>query len=60
MSDSDLKTERVHDMDLETIEAANFEVMVAEEAILDWLVELDTSAEESSEDHASEPARMAN
>lgn len=47
-------------MDLNTIEAANFEVMVAEEAILDWLSELETADSDASDREYSEPARVAN
>lgn len=51
-------------MDLSSIESANFDAMVAEEAILDWLVNLeseDTDYELSeSDDIFREPARLAN
>ncbi len=38
------------DMDLSSIDAANYEVMVAEEAILDWLVNLDGEHAEANDD----------
>ena len=38
------------DMDLSSIDAANYEVMVAEEAILDWLVNLDANPAEANDD----------
>ncbi len=47
-------------MDLNSIEAANFEVMVAEEAILDWLADLDTSDAASAAEDTPEFARVAN
>lgn len=47
-------------MDLNTIEAANFEVMVAEEAILDWLSELESAESDAGESEYSEPVRLAN
>ncbi|MFO7762416.1 MAG: hypothetical protein R6V61_01635 [Wenzhouxiangellaceae bacterium] len=51
-------------MDLSSIESANFDAMVAEEAILDWLVNLeseDTDYELSDSDEMlTAPARLAN
>jgi hypothetical protein len=41
MFDSEANREE-NDMDLSSIEAANYDVMVAEEAILDWLVNLES------------------
>lgn len=41
MFDSEANREE-SDMDLSSIEAANYDVMVAEEAILDWLVNLES------------------
>jgi hypothetical protein len=38
------------DMDLSSIDAANYEVMVAEEAILEWLVNLDGDSAEANDD----------
>lgn len=53
-----------NDMDLSSIDAANFDAMVAEEAILDWLVNLesdDTGHElAESDDTFQEPTRLAN
>ena len=52
------------DMDLSNIESANFDAMVAEEAILDWLVNLESDDTDyelaESDDIFSEPARLAN
>lgn len=31
-----------HDMELNSIDSANFDAMVAEEAIIDWLIDLET------------------
>lgn len=42
MFDFDAKRED-DDVDLSNIEAADYDVMVAEEAILDWLVNLESS-----------------
>lgn len=64
MFDSDARNHEENDMDLSSIESANFDAMVAEEAILDWLVNLesdDTDYELSESDDAfKEPARLAN
>jgi len=64
MFDSEYAESEDNDMELSSIESANFDAMVAEEAILDWLVNLetdDTSFELSeSDDFIVEPARLAN
>ena len=64
MFDSERPKYEEDDMDLSSIESANFDAMVAEEAILDWLVNLesdDTDYELSeSDDMFSEQARLAN
>lgn len=64
MFDSEATNYEENDMDLSSIESANFEAMVAEEAILDWLVNLesdDTDYELSDSDEMiNEPARLAN
>lgn len=64
MFDSEAGNHEENDMDLSSIEAANFDAMVAEEAILDWLVNLesdDTGYElAESDDMIDEPARLAN
>jgi hypothetical protein len=60
MFDANTNHDRSTDMDLHTIEAANFEVMIAEEAILDWLSELETADNDASESEYSEPVRVAN
>lgn len=59
MLDFNSTTDQGNDMDLNSIEAANFEVMVAEEAILDWLAELDAE-DQAARNEAPEPARAAN
>ena len=63
MFDTESAKNEEHDMDLTSIEAANFEVMVAEEAILDWLVNLesdDTDYEMSESDEFVQEKRLAN
>ncbi|MBS3743932.1 MAG: hypothetical protein KGY48_06245 [Wenzhouxiangellaceae bacterium] len=64
MFDSQARNHEENDMDLSSIESANFDAMVAEEAILDWLVNLeseDTDYELSDSDEMlNAPARMAN
>ncbi|MGM0659493.1 MAG: hypothetical protein ACQET0_13075 [Pseudomonadota bacterium] len=64
MFDSEVRNYEENDMDLSSIESANFDAMVAEEAILDWLVNLeseDTDYELSDNDEMlNAPARMAN
>lgn len=64
MFDSEGTNFEENDMDLSSIESANFDAMVAEEAILDWLVNLesdDTDYELAETDELfEEPARMAN
>jgi len=51
-------------MDLSSIESANFDAMVAEEAILDWLVNLESDDTDyelvESDEGFQEPARLAN
>lgn len=49
------------DMELSSIEAANFDAMIAEEAILDWLANLesDDTDYESAEADDFKPARFA-
>jgi hypothetical protein len=42
MFDSKAANRQESDMDLSSIDAANYDVMVAEEAILDWLVNLES------------------
>lgn len=52
------------DMDLSSIESANFDAMVAEEAIIDWLVNLESDDTDyelaESDEKFSEPVRLAN
>lgn len=64
MFDSDATNHEENDMDLSSIESANFDAMVAEEAILDWLVNLesdDTDFELSrNDDMINQKARLAN
>ena len=64
MFDSEAANYEENDMDLSSIESANFDAMVAEEAILDWLVNLesdDTDYELAETDEIFEkPARLAN
>ena len=64
MFDSETANYEENDMDLSNIESANFDAMVAEEAILDWLVNLeseDTDYELAETDEFFEqPARLAN
>ncbi len=64
MYDSEATNYEENDMDLSSIDSANFEAMVAEEAILDWLVNLesdDTDYELADSDELiNEPARLAN
>lgn len=42
MFDSTARHNTDNDMDLSSIDSANFDAMVAEEAILDWLVNLES------------------
>lgn len=64
MFDSETVNHEENDMDLSSIESANFDAMVAEEAILDWLVNLesdDTDYELAETDEFfDEPVRLAN
>jgi hypothetical protein len=64
MFDSATPNYEEDDMDLSSIESANFDAMVAEEAIIDWLVNLesdDTGYELAESDELfTEPARLAN
>lgn len=63
MFDTESAKYEENDMDLTSIEAANFDVMVAEEAILDWLVNLesdDTDYEMSESDEFVQEKRLAN
>ena len=64
MFDSGTNRYEEDDMDLSSIESANFDAMVAEEAILDWLVNLESDDTDfelaESDDIFSEPARLAN
>ena len=63
MFDTESATYEENDMDLTSIEAANFDVMVAEEAILDWLVNLesdDTDYEMSESNEFAQEKRLAN
>ena len=64
MFDSATNRYEEDDMDLSSIESANFDAMVAEEAILDWLVNLESDDTDyelaESDDIFSEPARLAN
>lgn len=64
MFDSATPNYEEDDMDLSSIESANFDAMVAEEAIIDWLVNLesdDTDYELAESDELfSEPTRMTN
>lgn len=63
MFDTESAKYEENDMDLTSIEAANFDVMVAEEAILDWLVNLesdDTDYEMSESDEFVQERRLAN
>ena len=64
MFDSGTNKYEEDDMDLSSIESANFDAMVAEEAILDWLVNLESDDTDyelaESDDIFSEPARLAN
>ena len=64
MFDSGTNRYEEDDMDLSSIESANFDAMVAEEAILDWLVNLESDDTDyelaESDDMFSEPARLAN
>jgi len=64
MFDSETTNYEEDDMDLSSIESANFDAMVAEEAIIDWLVNLESDDTDyelaESDDVFSEPARLAN
>jgi len=64
MFDSKAQNYEENDMDLSSIESANFDAMIAEEAILDWLVNLesdDTDYELANNDEVNdEPVRLAN
>ena len=64
MFDSDNSIHEENDMDLSSIDSANFDAMVAEEAILDWLVNLETNDTDfefgEAEEFLLEPARLAN
>lgn len=64
MFDSKAANYEENDMDLSNIDSANFDAMVAEEAILDWLVNLesdDTDHELAESDEVFQaPARLAN
>lgn len=64
MFDSDAKNREENDMDLSNIESANFDAMVAEEAILEWLVNLESDDTDyelaESDDLFEEPARLTN
>jgi len=52
------------DMDLSNVDSANFDAMVAEEAILDWLVNIESENTEQEltdrDEILNERARMAN
>jgi len=64
MFDSQAANYEENDMDLSSIESANFDAMVAEEAILDWLVNLESDDTDyelaESEESFEEPVRLAN
>lgn len=64
MFDSSSTTFEENEMDLSSIESANFDAMIAEEAILDWLVNLETDDTgyelAESDDFLIEPVRLAN
>jgi len=64
MFDSEGTNHEENDMDLSSIESANFDAMVAEEAILDWLVNLESDDTDyelvESDEGFQEPARLAN
>ena len=44
MFDADTTNREELDMDLNSIDAANLDALMAEEAILDWLIDLDAEA----------------
>lgn len=64
MFDSTATNSEENDMDLSSIESANFDAMVAEEAILDWLVNLESDDNDcepaESDELIEQPARLAN
>jgi len=64
MFDSETRNYEENDMDLSNIDSANFDAMVAEEAILDWLVNLESDDTDyelaESDDLFEEPVRVAN
>ena len=64
MFDSENLLQGENEMDLSSIDSANFDAMVAEEAILDWLVNLETNDTDfefgEAEEFLLEPARLAN
>ncbi len=64
MFDSSTTTFEENDMELSSFESANFDAMIAEEAILDWLVNLETDDTgyelAESDDFLIEPVRLAN
>ena len=64
MFDSETRNYEENDMDLSNIDSANFDAMVAEEAILDWLVNLESDDTDyelaESDDLFEEPVRLAN
>jgi len=63
MFDTDVQMHEDNDMDLTSIEAANFDAMMAEEAILDWLVNLESDDTDyelaDADDSFDAPVRLA-
>lgn len=61
MADYERPIKEEHDMDLSNVNAANFDAMVAEEAILEWLANLESedTGYELSQAEELQPARVA-
>lgn len=60
MFDSNMHDSEDKDMELSSIDAANFDAMMAEEAILDWLVNLESDDTDYEMAEAQNEARVAN